>query len=104
MGHRVIGVREMNQVEQSILDHIALAAAGSSVTVTRDTALLDSGLLDSINLVSLIQFMEEHFSIKIPDSDIGADLFTSPATLIAYVEGRLSITSVAAARSIPVTA
>ena len=91
----------MNQVEQSIMDHISLAAAGSSVTVTRDTQLLDSGLLDSINLVSLIQFMEEHFSIKIPDSDIGADLFTSPATLIAYVEKRLGIASVAAPQSIP---
>jgi acyl carrier protein len=85
----------MNQVEQSIMDHISLAAAGSSVTVTRETALLDSGLLDSINLVSLIQFMEEHFAIKIPDSDIDADLFTSPATLIAYVERRLGITTVA---------
>ena len=94
----------MHQVEQSIMDHIALAAAGSSVTVTRDTALLDSGLLDSINLVSLIQFMEEHFSIKIPDSDIDADLFTSPATLIAYVERRLGITTVAAAQSMPVSA
>lgn len=93
----------MHQVEQSIMDHIALAAAGSSVAVTRDTALLDSGLLDSISLVGLIQFMEERFAIKIPDSDIDADLFTSPATLIAYVERRLGITTVAAP-SMPVSA
>jgi acyl carrier protein len=91
----------MNQVEQSIMDHISLAAAGSSVAVTRDTPLLDSGLLDSINLVGLIQFMEEQFSIKIPDSDIDADLFTSPATVIAYVERRLGITTVAAPEAIP---
>lgn len=94
----------MNRVEQSILDHISLAAAGSSVTVTRDTPLLDSGLLDSINLVALIQFMEEHFSIKIPDSDIGADLFTSPATLTAYVERRLGITTVADSEAAPASA
>ncbi len=79
----------MKQVEQSILAHISQVAAGSSVTVTRDTGLLDSGLLDSINLVGLIQFIEDHFSIRIPDSDIGAELFTSPATLIEYVEKRL---------------
>lgn len=88
------GVEEMNNIEQSIMDHISLATAGSSVTLTRETALLDSGLLDSINLVGLIQFMEEHFAIKISDSDIDADLFTSPATLIAYVERRLGITAV----------
>jgi acyl carrier protein len=81
----------MSDVEQSILSHIREIAAASSVPVTRETGLLDSGLLDSINLVGLIQFLEEKFSIKIPDSDIGADLFTSPATLIAYVEKRLGV-------------
>ena len=76
-------------IEQSIMNHIRDVAAGSAVQVTRETGLLDTGLLDSINLVGLIQFLEEHFSIRIPDSDIGADLFASPAALIAYVEQRL---------------
>lgn len=80
----------MDAVEQSIMAHISQVAAGSPVTVTKDTGLLDSGLLDSINLVGLIQFIEEKFSIRIPDSDIGAELFESPATLIDYVQRRLS--------------
>lgn len=79
----------MNDVEQSILNHIRDVAAASQVQVDRETGLLETGLLNSINLVGLIQFLEEHFKIRIPDSDIGADLFTSPATLIAYVEQRL---------------
>ena len=79
----------MNDVEQSILDHIRGVAAASNVNVDRDTGLLETGLLDSINLVGLIQFLEERFSIHIPDSDIGADLFESPATLVSYVEKRL---------------
>jgi acyl carrier protein len=79
----------MNDIEQSIMQHIRDVAAGSAVSVTRDTGLLDTGLLDSINLVGLIQFLEEKFAIRIPDSDISADLFTSPASLIAYVEQRL---------------
>jgi acyl carrier protein len=81
----------MTDIEQSILEHIRGVAAGSSVSVTRETGLLETGLLDSINLVGLIQFLEERFSIRIPDNDIGADLFTSPATLIAYVEGKLGV-------------
>jgi acyl carrier protein len=86
----------MNDVEQSILNHIRDVAAASQVNVDRETGLLETGLLDSINLVGLIQFLEEHFAIRIPDSDIGADLFTSPATLIAYVEKRLGRSSAAA--------
>ena len=79
----------MNDVEQSILDHIRGVAAASNVNVDRDTGLLETGLLDSINLVGLIQFLEERFSIRIPDSDIGAALFEAPATLVSYVERRL---------------
>jgi acyl carrier protein len=90
----------MNQVEQSIMNHLREVAAGSSVAVTRETPLLDTGLLDSINLVGLIQFLEEQFALKIADSDLGPDLFSSPAALIAYVEDRLG----QAAQPSPVTA
>jgi D-alanine--poly(phosphoribitol) ligase subunit 2 len=79
----------MNDVEQSILEHIRGVAAASEVKIDRDTGLLETGLLDSINLVGLIQFLEERFGIRIPDSDIGSDLFSSPASLISYVETRI---------------
>ena len=79
----------MNQVEQSIMNHLREVAAGSKVTVTRDTPLLETGLLDSINLVGLIQFLEDQFGLTIADSDLGPDLFNSPSALIAYVERRL---------------
>lgn len=90
----------MNEIEQSILEHIQGVAAPSQISITRETGLLETGLLDSINLVGLIQFLEERFGIRIPDSDIGADLFTSPASLIAYVEQRLG----GPGRSVPVGA
>jgi acyl carrier protein len=81
----------MDRYEQPILEYIAgVVAESSDMPVMRDTALLETGLLDSINLVRLLQFMEERFSIKIPDGDLGPDLFESPATLAAYVERHLS--------------
>ena len=83
----------MSDVQEAILGHIRSVAAGSEVAVTPDTRLLETGLLDSINLVGLLQFLEERFSLSVPDSDIGADLFSSPASLSAYVERRLGIVS-----------
>lgn len=83
----------MSDVQEAILGHIRSVAAGSDVTVAPDTLLLETGLLDSINLVGLLQFLEERFSLTVPDSDVGADLFTSPASLTAYVERRLGIVS-----------
>jgi acyl carrier protein len=76
--------------EQPILEFIAgvVAESGGS-PVAPDTPLLETGVLDSINLVRLIQFLEERFNIQIPDSDFGPDLFASPAALAAYVERRV---------------
>ena len=79
----------MSSTEQPILDFIAgVVAETGGGPVTRDTPLLETGVLDSINLVRLIQFLEERFAISIPDDDFGPDLFESPAALAAYVERR----------------
>jgi len=76
----------MSRYEQAILEHLsgALADAGGPA-VTADTRLLEAGLLDSIALVQLVQFLEEHFNISIPDADMGAELFETPASIAAYV-------------------
>jgi acyl carrier protein len=80
----------MSSYEQPILDFITgVVAEGGGGAVARDTPLLETGVLDSINLVRLIQFLEERFSIQIPDGDFGPDLFESPAALAAYVERRV---------------
>jgi acyl carrier protein len=79
----------MSVYQQPIVEFISgvVAEAGGG-TVASDTPLLETGMLDSINLVRLIQFLEERFSIEIPDSDFGPELFESPASLAAYVERR----------------
>lgn len=80
----------MNDVEQPILDYIsAVVAESGGIPVTRETPLLEAGVLDSINLVRLVQFLEERFGISIPEGDLGEELFQSPATVSAYVERRV---------------
>jgi acyl carrier protein len=79
----------MSEIEQPIMDYIAgVVAETGGAAVTRDTQLLEAGVLDSINLVRLVQFLEERFKISIPESDFGPELFESPATVSAYVARR----------------
>jgi acyl carrier protein len=76
----------MNDIEKPIIDYIsAMAAEAGGAPVDRETSLLERGLLDSISLVKLVYFLEERFSVSIPDTEIRADLFESPAHLAAYV-------------------
>ncbi|WP_067677057.1 acyl carrier protein [Nocardia miyunensis] len=79
----------MNDIEQPIIEYIsAMVAEIGGGPVDRGTALLEIGLLDSISLVKLVHFLEERFEVSIPDTEIRADLFESPAHLAAYVSQR----------------
>jgi acyl carrier protein len=79
----------MNDIEQPIIEYIsAMVAETGGAPVDRETLLLETGLLDSISLVKLVHFLEERFKITIPDTEIRAELFESPADLAAYVSQR----------------
>ncbi|MCX0274001.1 acyl carrier protein [Nocardia zapadnayensis] len=79
----------MNDIEQPIIEYIsAMVAETGESAVDRDTLLLESGILDSIKLVRLVQFLEKTFEISIPETEIQAELFESPAQIAAYVSQR----------------
>jgi acyl carrier protein len=79
----------MNDVEQPILDYISgIVGETGGAPVSRDTPLLEAGILDSINLVRLVQFLEERFGLSISDADMGAELFETPGTVVDYVQKR----------------
>lgn len=79
----------MNDIEQAIIEYIsAMVAETGESPVDRDTPLLEAGLLDSIKLVRLVQFLEHEFEISIPEAEIQAELFESPANIAAYVAQR----------------
>ena len=81
----------MSSIEQLILDYISgVVAEAGGPAVTRDTLLLEAGVLDSINLVRLVQFIEERFGLAIPDADLGPDLFETPGAVAAYIERHLA--------------
>lgn len=82
----------MSDPETRIVAYLgdALSASGAAVAVEPATPLLASGLLDSMGLVSLIVFIEEQFGIAIGDDALDPALFETPASIAAYVSGRLA--------------
>lgn len=79
----------MNNIERPIIEYIsAMVAETDKSPIVRETPLLESGLLDSIKLVRLVQFLEKQFDIDIPETEIQAELFESPAKIAAYVSQR----------------
>lgn len=80
----------MAKFEQPIMAYLANAVAesGSAEVVTLQTGLLENGLLDSIGLVGLIQFIESEFGVEIPEADVSPELFETPASIADYIARR----------------
>jgi len=57
--------------------------------ITREEALLSSGLVDSFSLMDLALFIEDTFGVRIEDTELNAQTFDSLAQLTTLIESRL---------------
>ena len=51
-----------------------------------DTPLLEWGVLDSLALADLLEFIEERFGVRVPTSEVTPEAFGTPASIGALVE------------------
>jgi acyl carrier protein len=52
--------------------------------------LIESGVIDSMTLLRLTVFLEEHYGIEIPDEDIVPDNFRSLSAIEAFVVSHMT--------------
>ncbi|KRW97957.1 acyl carrier protein [Paracoccus sp. PXZ] len=51
-----------------------------------DTELFSTGMLDSVAMVGLISFVEQHAGIRVQPGDVTLDNFDSVDAILAYVQ------------------
>ena len=74
----------------SILDEV-LSLGGTAAQFDLDTPLLGAlPDLDSMAVVGLINFIEEHFGFVIEDDEIDGSTFASVGSLVEFVDGKLA--------------
>ncbi len=52
------------------------------------TSLIESGIVDSLGIQSLVAFLEKEFSIEVSDLDLLPDNFESVNAIISYIKGK----------------
>ena len=60
-------------------------ADGSATELTDTVPLIDSGIIDSFGIMSLLGYLEENFSIQISSDDLVPDNFSSIAMISEFV-------------------
>jgi acyl carrier protein len=79
--------QQLDNVTQQIRDFILghFPAARQSPPGDADP-LLESGIVDSLGILELVNFLTETFAISISDEDLQPDNFNSIRSLVAFVE------------------
>jgi len=57
---------------------------------TDTSSLVDSGILDSVGVFTLVGFLEQHFHIEVPDEDLAWSNFDTVAAITRFVESKLA--------------
>jgi acyl carrier protein len=52
--------------------------------------LLESGVIDSLGILDLVNFLEEQFSITVVDDELVPENFRTVECMVAFVESRLT--------------
>lgn len=75
------------EIEQPIRDFIAtrLLYSNDGFTYPDDVSLLREGIIDSLGVVELIEFLQTHFGLRIEQQEVRPDNFDSVTKMAAYV-------------------
>jgi acyl carrier protein len=60
----------------------------SQATITPETSLIESGILDSLSLIRLINFVEDNFNVTLEDEDVISDNFETVNVLSTLIESK----------------
>jgi acyl carrier protein len=77
------------QVKDKIRQFIVETTFAPEEQVKDETLIFVEGIFDSMGFVSLINFIEEAFSIKAKDSELLEDNFESIDAIARFIESKL---------------
>jgi acyl carrier protein len=79
---------ERTTIEQNIINFLQNDCGVDTSKIENDTSLFKSAILDSIDIIKIVVFIESNFGIKVDVFEIGLDSFESINAMANYVESK----------------
>jgi len=70
---------------------VALMKKTNGFVLRDEDRLVEPGIIDSLGILSLLEFIERKFSVQITDDDITAENFETPLAISRLIETKLSV-------------
>lgn len=75
--------------KNEIRNYIIEASLSDTKTIKDDTLIFDSGLLDSMGLLFLIEFLNEEYDVEVNDEELNPKNFESINSIADFVGSKL---------------
>lgn len=79
------------KLEEEIKNYIIEASLEDRDKIDKATPIFDTGLLDSMGLLFLIEFLTENYQVEVNDDDIIPENFESIQSIVVFVERKLKV-------------
>ena len=76
-------------MKQEIKNYIIEVSLEDVNKIKEDTLIFDIGLLDSMGLLFLIEFINEKYKVEVDDDELNPKNFESINSIVDFVEGKL---------------
>lgn len=76
---------------ESIINSVLEYLIDVGKTADKDTELFTSGILDSLDIIDLVLFLEKKYGIKIPQKSMTLDNFKTPNSVAELVKKTINL-------------
>lgn len=77
------------ETKNKIREYIIKSTLANVDNISDDTLIFESGLLDSMGLLFLIEYLKEEFNVLTNDDELIVENFESINNIVTYIEGKL---------------
>ena len=80
-----------NSIREEIKKYLVEASLSDNDNIKEDTLIFEMGLLDSMGLLFLVEFIHENYSIEINDEELNPENFASINSITSFIDEKLKV-------------
>ena len=82
-------MEDLKKVKDEVRKYIHETSLSDPSKIQDDTLIFDTGLLDSMGLLFLIEFINENYKIEVNDEELNPENFDSINSIVAFIENKV---------------
>lgn len=83
-------MKKKQGISEGVSKYIVEASLSDAKDIKDETLIFDTGLLDSMGLLFLIEFLKEEYDVEVNDEELNPKNFESINSIVDFVEGKLN--------------